>query len=96
VIKLDLWDVINAKAAPEKPIKETLMSEQHLVGGDAGKWAVDAAEKIVAEFAKAAAIETADYQLGGFIIAAAQVAQREPEFARMIGELMEEPRKLSE
>ncbi|WP_144378514.1 hypothetical protein [Mesorhizobium amorphae] len=86
MIKLDLWDVINAKAAPSRPIRETLVSEQNLVGDDAAKWAVDAAEKIVAEFAKAAAIETADYQLGGFIIAAAQVAQHEPEFARMIGD----------
>lgn len=92
MIKLDLWDIVNAKISPERTIKETLVMDRTLAGDAAVKWAEDAASKIIAEFAKSVAIDTAHYQLCGFMLAAAAVAQRDPEFARQIGELMEPPR----
>lgn len=55
-------------------------------------WAQEAARLILAEFEDAAAIDTADYQLCGFILAAAKVAGQDAALAARIGGLMEPQR----
>jgi hypothetical protein len=55
-------------------------------------WALDAAERILREFGDAPAIDTADYQLCGFILAAAKLATEDPDLARRIGAMMEPER----
>jgi hypothetical protein len=55
-------------------------------------WARDAAARILTEFESADAIDTANYQLCGFILAAAKIAAENEDFARRIGDLMEQQR----
>lgn len=54
-------------------------------------WAQDAADRLMAEF-DGGAIDTANYQLCGFIYAAAKLAQQDADLAARIGALMEPPR----
>lgn len=56
------------------------------------KWARQAAERLLIEFENAAAIDTANYQLCGFILAAATVAIEDDAVAQKIGDLMEPER----
>lgn len=55
-------------------------------------WARDAAFRILTEFETEDAIDTANYQLCGFILAAAKIASENEDFARRIGCLMEQRR----
>lgn len=59
---------------------------------DVATLAIEAAERLRVEFADSAAIETANYQICGFIMAAARVAIEDREVAARIGALME-PRR---
>lgn len=56
------------------------------------EWAQDAARRFIEKFADAAAIDTADYQLCSFGLAAAAVALENEAFAARVGVLMESPR----
>lgn len=58
------------------------------------EWARDAARKILDEFGNTASIDTANYQLCGFIIEAARLALEDAKVARRIGERMEPEREL--
>ncbi|MGZ8395514.1 MAG: hypothetical protein ACXW3X_02460 [Rhodoplanes sp.] len=53
------------------------------------EWAEDAARRLIERFSDSAAIDTADYQLCGFILAAATVALEDQGVAARIGALME-------
>lgn len=55
-------------------------------------WAKSAAQRLLKDFGSAGAIETANYQLCGFILAAASLAVADPEVAARIGTLMEKDR----
>lgn len=59
---------------------------------DVKDWAIQAANRLRVEFGDSACIDTANYQLCSFILAAAQVALKDEDVARRIGELMEPPR----
>lgn len=59
------------------------------------EWTRMAARRLLDEFGEAAAIETADYQLCSFVLAAAEVALKSTEFARHVGELMGSKRDVS-
>jgi hypothetical protein len=59
-----------------------------------GEWAREAAAKLLNEFADAAAIDTANYQLCGFILAAAKAALEDAAVAHKVESLME-PQRIS-
>lgn len=59
---------------------------------DQKNWAITAAEQLRAEFGDTSSIDTADYQLCTFIMAAAELALRDENVARRIAELMEPQR----
>lgn len=57
------------------------------------EWARDAAARITSAFSDSAAIETADYQLCSFIMAAARIALLDDNCAEGLGSFMERPRR---
>lgn len=59
------------------------------------EWAIKAARRLRVEFADASAIETANYALCSFILAAAELALEDEEFARKLAERMDSPREAS-
>lgn len=61
--------------------------------GDQAQWAQIAASRLISEFSDVAAIETANYHLCSFILAAAKVVSNDPNLALRIGSLMEPERK---
>jgi hypothetical protein len=56
------------------------------------EWAEDAARRFLNKFSASASIDTADYQLCSFALAAAAVALEDKAFAEKIGVLMKPPR----
>lgn len=62
------------------------MSEQ-------AQWAQMAASRLISEFSDVAAIETANYHLCSFILAAAKIVYDDADFALTVGSLMEPERK---
>jgi hypothetical protein len=56
------------------------------------EWAREAAKKIVENYADSAAIDTANYQECGFIMAAAELALSNESFATQIAQRMGPPR----
>lgn len=60
------------------------------------EWAREAAARITSAFSDSAAIETADYQLCSFIMAAARIALLDDNCAERLGSFMERPRKMTE
>jgi hypothetical protein len=59
---------------------------------DRANWAQSASKRLIDEFSNTAAIDTADYQLCSFILAAARLVSERPDFAQLVGERMESPR----
>jgi hypothetical protein len=59
------------------------------VGTKENEWAQTAARKIIEKYADVAAIETANYQECGFIMAAAKLALSDDAIASRIARLME-------
>jgi len=63
------------------------------VAAPGSDWAIKAARRLKDEFEFASSIDTANYQLCGFIMAAAELALEDDEVARRIAEKMEPERR---